>query len=165
MAMIGATTDGSYRGEQGSRQVRVGVIDTGIDASHSDIAPNFDRRLSRNFTTDIPLVDGPCAEDPDGSCEDPADVDEGGHGTLIAGTIGAALNGLGVAGVAPKVKLVNLRDGQDSGCFFVQESVDALTFAAYTATCEGPPENNGFYGDGIVDAERVASIGGDSDSD
>jgi subtilisin family serine protease len=129
MKMIGATPGGSYATERGKRAVRVGVIDTGIDASHPDIAPNFDRGLSRNFTTDDPVVDDPCAEDPDGSCEDPADVDEGGHGTHVAGTIGAALNGLGIAGVAPNVKLVNLRAGQDSGYFFLQPSVDALTYA------------------------------------
>ena len=27
--------------------------------------------------------------------------------------------------------------------------------AAYTATCEGTPQRNGFYGDGIVDAQRI----------
>ena len=35
-----------------------------------------------------------------------------------------------MAGVAPNVRLVNLRAGQDSGYFFLQPSVDALTFAA-----------------------------------
>jgi subtilisin family serine protease len=47
----------------------------------------------------------------------------------VAGIVGAALNSLGVAGVAPNVSLVNLRAGQDSGYFFLQPSVDALTFA------------------------------------
>jgi subtilisin family serine protease len=107
----------------------VGIIDTGIDASHPDIAPNFDAALSRNFTVDIPLVDGPCEDEPDQSCNDPADVDEGGHGTHTAGTVAAAFNGLGVAGVAPDVTLVNLRAGQDSGYFFLQPTVDALTYA------------------------------------
>jgi hypothetical protein len=27
--------------------------------------------------------------------------------------------------------------------------------ARYTATCEGTPQRNGFYGEGIVDAERI----------
>jgi len=129
MQMIGATADGSYARQQGSHAVRVGVIDTGIDASHPDIAPNFDRKLSRNFTIDDPIVDDPCDEDPDGYCQDPADVDEGGHGTHVAGTIAGALNGLGTAGVAPKVDLVNLRGGQDSGYFFLGPVVDALTYA------------------------------------
>jgi subtilisin family serine protease len=60
MKMIHATADGSYAKERGSKDVLVGIIDTGIDGSHPDIAPNFSRSLSRNFTTDIPLIDGPC---------------------------------------------------------------------------------------------------------
>ena len=58
MQAIGATADGSYKRQQGSRDVRVGIIDTGVDASHPDIAPNFDKDLSRNFTVDDPVVDG-----------------------------------------------------------------------------------------------------------
>jgi lantibiotic leader peptide-processing serine protease len=129
MRMIHATPSGSYATQPGRRGVLVGVIDTGIDASHPDIAPNFVRSLSRNFTTDIPIIDGDCSTDPDGSCSDPPDVDEDGHGTHVAGTIAAPLNGLGMAGVAPRVKLVNLRAGQDTGFFFLQPTVDALTYA------------------------------------
>ena len=126
MRMIDATPSGSYRVNQGRRGVMVGIIDTGVDGSHPDIRPNFSRRLSVNFTTDIPLVDGPC-EHP--SCVDPADEDDNGHGTHVAGLIGAALNGLGTAGVAPKVTLVNVRAGQDSGFFFLQPTIDALVYA------------------------------------
>jgi hypothetical protein len=130
MKMIHATVDGSYRKNQGSRKVLVGILDTGVDGNHPDIAPNFNRGLSRNFTTDIPLIDGACADEPDHSCSDPNDVDENSHGTHVASTIGSPINGIGMAGVAPKVTLVNLRAGQDSGFFFLQPSVDALTFAA-----------------------------------
>ena len=73
-----------------------------------------------------PAIDGPCEE---ANCKDPADVDQDGHGTHVAGTIGAAINGLGMAGVAPGVDLINIRAGQDSGYFFLQPSVDALTYA------------------------------------
>ena len=147
MQMIGATKYESHDIQPGERGVRVGILDTGIDGSHPDIAPNFDRALSRNFTTDLETIvsvpceddpeelceeplDGPCADEPDGSCSDPADVDENGHGTHVAGTVGAAVNGLGIAGVAPEVTLINIRAGQDSGFFFLQPSVDALTYAA-----------------------------------
>ena len=130
MQQIHATADGSYRVNQGTADVKVGIIDTGVDGSHPDIAPNFDRALSRNFTTDDPLIDGPCEEEADGSCSDAADVDEDGHGTHVAGTIGAPLNGRGTAGVAPRTGLVNLRPGQDSGYFFLKPTVDALTYAA-----------------------------------
>ncbi|HET9601233.1 MAG TPA: S8 family serine peptidase [Acidimicrobiales bacterium] len=129
MRMIHATEDGSYAVNPGNAGVTVGIIDTGVDGSHPDIAPNFNSDLSRNFTTDIEDVDGPCADEPDGSCEDPADVDENGHGTHVAGTIGSPLNGLGIGGVAPNVTLVNLRAGQDSGFFFLGPTVDAYTYA------------------------------------
>jgi lantibiotic leader peptide-processing serine protease len=129
MAMIHATTDGSYAVQTGDPQVRVGIIDTGIDASHPDLDDNVDTSLSRNFTQDIPLVDGPCNQDPDRSCSDPATVDEAGHGTHVAGTVAAELNELGVAGVAPDVTLVNLRAGQDSGFFFLFETLAAYTYA------------------------------------
>ncbi|HWM21260.1 MAG TPA: S8 family serine peptidase [Ilumatobacteraceae bacterium] len=135
MAQIGATVDGSYRFEKGSSGVRVGILDTGVDGTHPDIAPNFHARLSRNFTVDIPVdanganIDGPCAAEPDQSCEDASDVDENGHGTHVASTIASPMNGIGIAGVAPKATIVNLRAGQDSGYFFLQPSVDALTYA------------------------------------
>lgn len=130
MQMIQATPEGTYATQTGDHGVLVGVIDTGIDGSHPDIAPNFNAALSRNFTTDIPAIDGPCADDPDGSCTDPSNVDEDGHGTHVAGTIASPLNDFGMAGVAPDVQLVNLRAGQDSGYFFVVESTQAITYAA-----------------------------------
>src|SRR3954453_8852073 len=126
MRMINATPSKSYKRQRGSHAVRVGIIDTGVDGTHPDIAPNFNQALSRNFTTDIPLIDGPCEE---ANCVDPNNVDQDGHGTHVAGTVGAAINGLGMAGVAPGVQLINIRAGQDSGYFFLQPSVDALTYA------------------------------------
>ena len=111
--------------ERGDK-VRVGILDTGVDGSHLDIAPNFDAKLSRNFTRDIEAIDGPCEY---AGCVDPANVDDDGHGTHVAGTIGAALNGVGVSGVAPEATLVNIRGGQDSGYFFLAPVVDALTYA------------------------------------
>jgi subtilisin family serine protease len=118
--------------QPGDKRVKVGILDTGVDGSHPDIAPNFDMKDSRNFTHDIPtdetgaVVDGPCEFR---GCVDPANWDDGGHGTHVAGTIAAAANGFGVSGVAPNVSIVNIRGGQDSGFFFLQPVVDALTYA------------------------------------
>lgn len=126
MRMIGATPAGSYAENPGRKGVRVGVIDTGIDGKHPDIAPNFNRALSRNFVVDMPDIDGPCEVS---TCVDPVDVDDDGHGTHVASTIGSPINGLGVAGVAPNVTLINIRAGQDSGYFFLRATLDALTYA------------------------------------
>jgi lantibiotic leader peptide-processing serine protease len=130
MRMIGA--DRAHAKAPGSKQVLVGIIDTGVDGKHPDIAPNFDRALSRNFVTDKPkdengeTLDGPCeAKD----CKDPVDADDDGHGTHVASTIASPINGIGIAGVAPGVRLVNIRAGQDSGFFFLKASLDALTYA------------------------------------
>ena len=125
MAAIGANANGAWRKATG-RKVQVGVIDTGIDGTHPDLAPNFNGRLSRNFTMDIPDLDGPCEV---ATCIDPPNVDNDGHGTHVAGTIAAARNGIGIAGVAPDAELVNVRAGQDAGFFFLYETVAALTYA------------------------------------
>ncbi|MDX2150176.1 MAG: S8 family peptidase [Bryobacteraceae bacterium] len=61
--------------------IRVAVLDTGIDAGHPDLAANVKGAVS--------FVPG----------ETPADGN--GHGTHCAGTIAAAMNGVGVVGVAP----------------------------------------------------------------
>jgi lantibiotic leader peptide-processing serine protease len=125
MAMVRA--DAAHAQQLGSRGVTVGILDSGIDASHPDLAPNFDLGLSRNFAPDKPDIDGPC-EVP--SCLDPVGQDDNGHGSHVAGIVAAAANGLGVEGVAPNVTLVELKGGQDSGFLFLEPVVNSLTYAA-----------------------------------
>lgn len=123
---------GTYRVRADGSGVRVGVIDTGVDGDHPDIKANFDAKDSRNFTTDIPVdadgneVDGPCEY---ASCVDPANEDDNEHGTHVASEIASPRNDLGMAGIAPNAKIVNVRAGQDSGYFFLQPVVDALTYS------------------------------------
>ncbi|HUR73298.1 MAG TPA: S8 family serine peptidase [Sporichthya sp.] len=123
----------AHKTERGDKRVMVGVLDTGVDGTHPDIVPNFSKALSRNFTTDIPVdplgteLDGPCEV---AGCKDPADADDNGHGTHVAGTIAAALDGFGLSGVAPGVTIVNVRAAQDSGMFFLQSVVNAITYSA-----------------------------------
>ncbi|GIF11158.1 S8 family serine peptidase [Actinoplanes teichomyceticus] len=124
LSMIRA--DKARKIEKGDRGVTVGVLDTGLDASNPDLGQNFSTRLSRNFAPDIVAIDGECET---AGCLDPVGTDDGGHGTHVAGTIGAALNGTGLSGVAPDVTLVELKGGQDSGFFFLDPVVNALTYA------------------------------------
>ena len=111
----------------GDRRVLVGIIDSGIDFSHPDLSGQVEVGLSRNFAPDKPDIDGPCEV---ASCLDPVGTDDNGHGTHVAGIVAAAANGLGVSGVAPGVRLVELKGGQDSGFVFLEPVIDALTYAA-----------------------------------
>jgi subtilisin family serine protease len=111
----------------GDSRVLVGILDSGIDATHPDLAGQVESGLSRNFVTDIPAIDGPCEA---AGCVDPASTDDSGHGTHVAGTVAAAANDLGLSGVAPGVRLVNIRGGQDSGYLFLGPVTNALTYGA-----------------------------------
>jgi subtilisin family serine protease len=111
----------------GDNRVLVGILDSGIDGNHPDLAGQLETSLSRNFTTDIPAIDGACEFV---SCVDPPNWDDSGHGTHVAGTVAAAANGFGVSGVAPGVRLVSIRGGQDSGFLFLAPVTNALTYGA-----------------------------------
>ncbi|MET8245554.1 S8 family serine peptidase [Streptomyces sp. NPDC005202] len=107
----------------GSRNVTVAVIDTGVDDTHPDIAPNFSPSQSAN------CVSGK-ADTTYGSWR-PVDADHY-HGTHVAGEIAAARNGTGVAGMAPGVKVAGITVAQpDPGqLFYPQSVVCAFVFAA-----------------------------------
>ena len=97
MALINASDSGSYARATGSG-VTVGVIDGGVDLTHPDIAPNLDVDLSCSFIfNDTPTANP--AEIANGDCSNKGAVqDLAGHGTHVASTIGAPINGIGIAG-------------------------------------------------------------------
>ncbi|MEU5097532.1 S8 family serine peptidase [Streptomyces sp. NPDC020996] len=107
----------------GSKKVTVAVIDTGVDDTHPDIAPNFSAAQSAN------CVSGK-ADTTYGSWR-PVDADHY-HGTHVAGEIAAARNGIGVAGVAPGVKVSSITVAQpdENSLFFPESVVCAFVFAA-----------------------------------
>ena len=129
MRMMNAGPAASYETDMGDERVLVAVMDDGIDERHRDLRGQVDMALSRSFTTDIPAIDGPCKDEPDKSCQDAPEDDDGFHGTYVASIIAAAANDFGMSGVAPDVTLVNLVALQDSGYAFLQPVVDALTYA------------------------------------
>lgn len=118
---------------QNANQVIVGVLDTGIDASHSDLTNNICRlrdhnlntTLHRDFITDteegIPILEP---------------TDPHGHGTHVAGIIGAqGNNNIGVGGICWNVKLVSLRVANSRG----EINTDAVINAIYYAGSEAIP--------------------------
>jgi subtilisin family serine protease len=75
--------------------VRIGVVDTGADLKHEELAGGTIVDSTRCIDT------GGQASRCGGSAQD-----DNGHGTHVAGTIAAPLNGKGVAGVAPEARLL-----------------------------------------------------------
>ncbi|GAB7107471.1 S8 family serine peptidase [Streptomyces phaeofaciens JCM 4814] len=106
----------------GSRKVTVAVIDTGVDDTHPDLAPNFSASQSANCV-------GGVADTAEGAWRPYTAEDY--HGTHVAGEIAAARNGIGVAGVAPGVKVSSIKvsDPKD-GLFYPENVVCAFVFAA-----------------------------------
>jgi subtilisin family serine protease len=107
MALVGADT-ATYARASG-KGVRVGVIDSGVDVTHPDIAPNLDLADSCSF-----IFSTTPTADPDevgnGDCSNKAAIqDFFGHGTHVASTIAAPVNGIGIAGVAPEATIVALK--------------------------------------------------------
>ena len=129
MRAINATPSGSYAVNQGLG-ARVGDMDTGIDLTHPDLAPNIDVAASCSFIYATTPTSNPAEQVTRGDCSNKSAVqDLNGHGTHTAGTIAAPLNGIGVTGVAPKAKVVALKAGTEQGYFFTDSVVDALTYA------------------------------------
>lgn len=100
----------------GSRAVAVGDIDTGLDFTHPDIAPNYSAAKSADCESGLPLPLQP-------------GNDKNGHGTHTAGTVAAADNGIGITGVAPNVTLAGIKSSTDEGFFFVQMVVCSFLWA------------------------------------
>ncbi|MBI2371868.1 MAG: S8 family serine peptidase [Deltaproteobacteria bacterium] len=107
-ADISATT--AWDSTTGSSSVVVAIIDTGADLNHPDLSENIDSR-SHDFVL---------------GTSNPQDTS--GHGTSVAGIIGAVgNNGVGVAGVAWTAKLMVLRAGV--AALPIATVIEAITYA------------------------------------
>jgi subtilisin family serine protease len=128
MALINATDTGSYAYATGEG-VKVGMIDSGVDLTHPDIAPNLDVDLSCSYIFDDTPTANP-AEIANGDCSNKAAVqDLSGHGTHTASTVAAPINGIGIAGVAPEATIVALKACTEVGFCFADSVAAALRYA------------------------------------
>ncbi|GDY31471.1 S8 family peptidase [Gandjariella thermophila] len=119
MAMIRA--DRAHAITEGSRDVLVGVLDSGVDPTHPDLAAAVDPARSAGCTTGAPDRDRP-AWVPTTSP----------HGTHVAGIIAAADDGRGITGVAPGVRLASVKVVDDDGYIYPEAAVCGFMWAATT---------------------------------
>jgi subtilisin family serine protease len=115
----------------GSRDVVVGDIDTGLDFTHPDLAPNYDAARSADCSSGAPqpLLPG---------------NDQNGHGTHTAGIVAAGVNGIGLSGVAPDVSIAGIKSSNDDGFFFPEMVVCSFMWAAEAGI---DVTNNSYFAD------------------
>ncbi len=102
------------QGVTDGKRVTVAVIDTGIKSGHPDLAGQVVGGYNAIEDTEK-----------DGSWED-----DNGHGTHVAGTIGAKRDGRGVVGVAPKVKLYGVKVLDSEGSGTLSDVIKGVIWAA-----------------------------------
>lgn len=117
----------------GSPSVVVAVIDTGIDYTHPDLAPNM-------WTNPDEIPDNDLDDDGNGYIDDiygydfvnndSDPMDDYFHGTHVAGSIAAvADNEIGIAGVAPHTRLMALKFLDETGSGVTSNAISALNYA------------------------------------
>jgi hypothetical protein len=96
--------------------VRIAILDSGVDASHPDIAPNLALNLTEIVPSALPTP-----------CDDGTPQDQQGHGTWVASLAAAAIGGGNTIGVAPQASILNIK---------VLERMPSATGSTLTAQCE-----------------------------
>ena len=98
----------------GSTQVRIGVLDTGLDSRHPDLQNNLDLEDGYNFPAQNRDTD-----------------DQFGHGTHVAGTIAADTNnGIGVAGMMWEAEIIPIKVLDDDGYGSNWDIAQGILYAA-----------------------------------
>ena len=149
----------------GSGKTIVAVIDTGVDYTHPDLAANI-------WTNKGEIPGNGIDDDHDGFVDDVHGwdfanndnnpMDDNGHGTHVAGIIGAVgNNGIGVDGVNWSVQIMPLKFMGADGLGSLSNAIRALNFAvAHGATVSNNSYSGGGYYQAFYDAVKAAQAKG-----
>jgi subtilisin family serine protease len=145
--------------------VIVGVIDTGVDYTHQDLACNI-------WTNPGEIPGNGIDDDGNGYVDDvhgydwvnldANPMDDHGHGTHVSGSIGACTdNGVGIAGVTNCVKIMALKFLDSSGSGWTSDAVSALLYAtSMGAKLTSNSWGGGGYSSALRDAIAAADAAG-----
>ncbi len=107
-------------GEFGDPDVKVAVLDTGVDPTHNDLAGRVDVGESASA---LSAGSSPC-----GAVDETTFLDFAFHGTFVSSTITS--NGLGIAAVAPDARVVAVKVLNCTGSGSFGDIITGLLYAA-----------------------------------
>jgi subtilisin family serine protease len=142
----------------GTDPVVVAVLDSGIDLDHPDLAPGIwanPDEIAGNAADDDGngLVDDVHGWDFANDDDDPRD--DFGHGTHVAGIIAAASdNGVGIAGIARRARLMPLKFLDAGGFGTTSDAIEAIDYAV----AKGARILNASWGGGGFSTALLESI-------
>jgi subtilisin family serine protease len=115
--------------------VTVAIVDSGARLDHPDLAPNIWTNFGEVPGNGVDDDHNGYVDDVHGvdltSAAPGQDISDGhGHGTHVAGIVGAAANGRGVVGVAPQVKLMIVKVLSASGAGTTGALAEGIRYAA-----------------------------------
>jgi len=157
------SSEGAWAVTTGSRDIKVAVIDSGIDYNHEDLKDNYwynEEEMGLDSDGNDKSTNG-VDDDNNGYVddfrgwdfidEDNDPMDGNGHGTHCAGIIGASgNNGIGVVGINWEVSLIGIKVFSTSG----ETTTEALTEGIEYSTLIGANISNNSWG-GSVDDEPI----------
>jgi subtilisin family serine protease len=115
--------------------IKVGIIDTGIDFDHPDLAANVKGGVSCvSYTTSY--------------------NDDNGHGSHVSGTVAGVDNEIGVIGVAPSASLYGIKVLNRSGRGYVSDIIEGMQWAIDN---QMDVINMSLGGDTYVEAYEIAT--------
>lgn len=118
---------------KGSSDVKIAVIDTGVDYNHEDLKNNIMiNELEKNGIDGVDddgngFIDDIYGYDFANNDSDP--MDGHGHGTHCAGVIGASHNSKGIAGINAQVKILPIKFLTDKGGGTLEAALKAIDYA------------------------------------
>ncbi|MFE2349870.1 S8 family peptidase [Kitasatospora cineracea] len=104
-------------------KVTVAVLDSGVDDTHPDLRAAVDPGASASCADGRP-------DSRSGAWRPDDAINESGHGTHVAGIVGAARDGHGVTGVAPGVRIAAVRLLGPLGQYYAENIVCGMLWAA-----------------------------------
>ena len=122
----------AWKIEDGSRDIVVAIIDTGIDPSHKDLVPNIWRDKDAEPVKEAGAKHASQVFGWDYVTNKPNPMDDHGHGTHVAGIVGAITNpSAGVSGVAKQVSIMAVKYYSDAnpGSVNLANTVKAINYA------------------------------------